>query len=93
MELLIAGCAMFVFVFLKAFQQRNVAFDHYWPVLPTSWAMALTEVYVIALVAQEGFTWILAASIGTGSGLGALAAMLIHKQLFSQKDKNDNYSV
>ncbi len=44
---LIAGIAYFVFVFFKAFQQRNVAFDHYWPVLPISYLMAMSEVLVI----------------------------------------------
>ena len=45
---LIAGIAYFVFVFFKAFQQRNVAFDHYWPVLPISYLMAASEVLVIS---------------------------------------------
>jgi hypothetical protein len=45
---LIAGIAYFIFVFFKAFQQRNVAWDHYWPILPISYMMSFSEVLVIA---------------------------------------------
>jgi hypothetical protein len=82
---LTSGAAMFVFVALKAFQQRNVAFDHYAPVIPISWAMALTEVYVIATIAVQGFNWWLAFAIGTGSGFGAVCAMWLHKRLLGGK--------
>lgn len=51
---LTAIACSFAFVFLKAFQQRNVAFDNYIWVLPTSYCMAFAEVYVIALIAQQG---------------------------------------
>lgn len=86
MNELIAGIAYFVFVFFKAFQQRNVAFMHYKWILPISYAMACTEVVVISLVAIEasqGFSWQLvwfAASIGTGGGVGAAASMYLHNR-------------
>jgi hypothetical protein len=72
--------ASFCFVFLKAFQQRNVAFDNYVWVLPTSWAMAATEVYVVVNVARNGWHLGLVFAIGCGSGVGALAAMLVHRR-------------
>lgn len=75
----VAG-ANFLFIFLKAFQQRNVAFDNYRMVLPTSFGLALTEVYVIAKVAVLGFTIPLALTIGVAAGSGALLAMLLHKR-------------
>ena len=84
MSELLAGVAYFIFVFFKAFQQRNVAFMHYKWVLPTSYMMACTEVFVISLVAHEavqGLSWGLlwfALTIGTGGGLGAVIAMWIH---------------
>ena len=78
-----AAGAMFLFVFFKAFQQRNVAFDHYKWVIPISWCMALTEVFVISLIAMAGFSIALALAIGSGSGLGALAAMYLHKRYLS----------
>jgi hypothetical protein len=82
MEILYAGVAMFAFVFLKAFQQRNVAFDHYLPVVPTSIAMAFCEVYVIAVVVRVGYHVPTVLSVGIGAGLGALGAMALHKRIF-----------
>jgi hypothetical protein len=89
---LIAGSCYFVFVFFKAFQQRNVAFDHYAWIMPISYAMSLTEVIVISFIAIEavkGWSWELlwfAVSIGTGGGLGAIAAMWFHNKYIT-KDK------
>ena len=87
MELLYAGGAMFAFVFFKAFQQRNVAFDHYLPVLPTSVLMATVEVYVIATVAERGYGIALVLAIGVGAGVGALCAMILHKRIFGGERK------
>lgn len=83
----LAGVAYFVFVFFKAAQQRNVAFLNYRWVLPTSYLMASTEVFVISIVAHHavtdgvtlGLLWF-AAAIGTGGGLGAIAAMYLHNR-------------
>jgi hypothetical protein len=86
MNVLLAGLAMFVFVFLKAFQQRNVAFDApAWVVIVTSLFMAATEVYVIAAIVLEGYSIPLVASIGSGAGLGAVCAMRLHKRIFGEQ--------
>lgn len=82
---LTAFAASFAFVFLKAFQQRNVAFDNYGWIFPTSIAMAATEVYVVASVAKNGWHVWLVLAIGAGAGLGALGAMLIHKKWVMKK--------
>ena len=79
--------ASFIFVFLKAFQQRNVAFDNYLPVIPVSLGMASVEVYVIANIAQTGWSLYSVAAIGLASGSGALVAMLLHKK-FLMKPKD-----
>lgn len=81
---LITFGASFVFIFLKAAQQRNVAFDHYWWIVPTSMLMAVMEVYVIANIATRGYSWWLVLVIGLGSGLGALTAALLHKRFLSK---------
>ena len=84
MDVILAAIAYFVFVFFKAFQQRNVAFMHYRWILPISYAMSLTEVLVISVVAMkavDGFSWelvYLGLGIGTGGGLGAIVAMNLH---------------
>ena len=80
MMYILAFVASFVFIFLKAFQQRNVAFMNYGWVMPTSMAMACTEVYVIASVAHSGWSPVLVLCIGAGSGLGATIAMYVHNR-------------
>ena len=79
----IAG-AMFVFVFLKAFQQRNVAYEHYLEMLPASYAMAFVEVYVIAAVVREGYTLGLVNAMGIGGALGAMSATYLHKRIMKK---------
>ncbi len=84
-----AGFAMFCFVFLKAFQQRNVAFDApWWVVLLLSYGMALTEVYVVSVIAKQGFSPELVLAIGTGSGWGAVIAMASHRKIFGTQGKS-----
>lgn len=72
----------FVYIFLKAFQQRNVAFDKYLWIMPTSYGLAVTEIYMIASVAREGLGFLIVMSVGTGAGLGALVATYIHRRMF-----------
>lgn len=90
-EILTAGAAYFFFVFLKAFQQRNVQGLHYRMILPISYVMAATEVFVISIVAIKAVNYTslgeliaLALSIGTGGGFGALAGMYIHNKHVTQ---------
>ncbi len=80
MNYVLAFFASFGFIALRAFQQRNVAFDNYLWILPTSMLMAAAEVYVVANVAQRGYHLPLVATIGLGSGAGCLAAMFLHKR-------------
>jgi len=90
---IMAGLAYCVFVFFKAFQQKNVAFDHYKWVMPISYAMAATEVLVISLIAvkaAQGLNWDMvwfALSIGTGGGLGAVAAMRFHNRFIGEEHR------
>jgi len=79
-ELASAAAANFLFIFLKAFQQRNVTLDTPKWVIPTSFGMALVEVYIITLIVQRGYDLGLVAAVGGGAGLGALAAMYIHRR-------------
>jgi hypothetical protein len=73
----LAFAASFVFIFLKAFQQLNVVHRQYLLVVPTSMAMSACEVAVIALVARQGWGWLVFFT-GLGAGLGCTAAMLLH---------------
>jgi len=77
--------ASFVFVFLKAFQQRNVAFDNYKWVFPTSMGMAATEVYVISVIAAKGYAVLAVLGMGAGAGCGAMLAMYLHHHYVKRK--------
>ena len=79
MTLWMAFAASFAFIFLRALQQRNVVHDNYWWVVPTSLAMAATEAVVIVNIARQGWHFPLVLSVGVGSGLGCITAMVFHK--------------
>lgn len=78
--------ANFAFIFLKAFQQRNVIHNNYGWVVVTSNAMALFEVYVVSSVARHGVEAWLVLALGFGGGTGCLAAMLLHNKFVLRKD-------
>lgn len=90
--LLVAMAGTMLFVGFKSFQQRNVAFDHYWLIPPTSMCMALTEYFVIGYMAVEalnqGFSLAYfgkAACLGLAAGAGSLLATLLHGKLLGNK--------
>jgi len=92
MTTLLVGTANFMFIFLKAFQQRNVSFMHYAWVLPTSFTMGIVEVGVVGAVALEATKadhfldmWPMIVAIGLGGGLGCLASMYIHHKYIGVK--------
>ena len=85
MNELLAGLGYFVYVFFKAVQQKNVAFDHFRWIMPVSYCMAITEVLVISIIAITAVKadsilsmFAMVVAIGTGGGLGALTAMYVH---------------
>jgi hypothetical protein len=80
-ELALACLATLVFVGLKSFQQRNVAFDHYKWIIPTSIGMAFTEFFVIVYVVSAGYHWPAILALGACAGLGSLSATLLHGRL------------
>ncbi len=76
----IAFFASFSFIFLKSWQQLNVVHRKYLWIVPTSMAMAMVEVYVVASIAKFGFGW-LVLWVGLGSGLGSLCATWMHSKV------------
>ena len=91
-ELLIVGLVHMAFVFFKAFQQRNVAFLHYWWVYPVSFCMSFSEVVILSLVAvraveAESLMEMIpyAISLGFGGGSGAMGAMWLHHRFLGEK--------
>lgn len=72
--------AVFAYVFVRAFQQRNVAGSHYWWVIPTSYAMAVLDVFIVVFIAHAGWHWQVVLANGTGGCCGALAGIFLHKR-------------
>ena len=88
-DALIVGLMSFFFVFFKAFQQRNVAFEHYTAVMPLSILMGFTEYTMYFIVAMQAAktdpsVWT-ALCMGVGAGSGALLAIRLHTKLFGRK--------
>jgi hypothetical protein len=77
--------ANFAFIFLKAFQQRNVIHNNYGWVVLVSNTMALFEVYVVASIAKHGMDAWLVLALGMGGGTGCLAAMMLHNRYILRK--------
>lgn len=80
MKYLAVFLGMFIYVMLRAFQQRNVAFDHYRWVIPTSYAMAATDMFLIASIAKAGWSVDFFLTYGTAGACGSICAMLFHKR-------------
>lgn len=77
---LLAFAASFLYVFLKSAQQLNVIHRKYWWIVPTSMAMAATEVYVVAAIAKNGVGWLIF-WVGFGAGLGSVLATWIYSKV------------
>ncbi len=77
---LLAFVASFGYVGLKSTQQLNVVHRQYWWIVPTSFAMAALEVFVVASMAKHGWGW-LVFWVGLGSGLGSISATWIHSKV------------
>lgn len=86
MHNLLVFLATYVFIFLKAFQQRNVQHNDFLLVPGTSMLMAVVEYYVIAVVAMKGYGWELVLCGGLGAGLGAMSAMWVHNRHLDRKN-------
>lgn len=76
----------FAFIFLKAWQQLNVVHHQLWWIIPTSFGLAVCEVYLIVQAATNGVSWIVL-PLGLGSGLGCLASMMLHRWLRERGDR------
>lgn len=72
--------AMFAYVFVRSFQQRNVIHDNYKWILPVSMCMATIDVFIIAYIAHKGFRLEIVIANGSGGGFGCLLAMYLHKR-------------
>lgn len=79
-EKVIAALAWGLVVFVRAFQQRNVAHMNYKWVMPTSYIFAFLELIGLTGIVKVGFSWDFAVMLGTATGLGCMASMYVHKR-------------
>jgi hypothetical protein len=75
---LYAFFAALAYVFLRSAQQLNVAHEKYWWIMPTSIIMGVFDVYIVAQIAKQGYSWQLVLMLGIGSGIGAMVATKLH---------------
>ena len=76
--------ASFISVFVKAFQQRNVAFNNYISVPFFSFGMAFTEVYIIINIVELGASWAVIWRLAVGAVFGCWTAMYLHNKLHNK---------
>jgi len=84
MNFLLAWAVSFIYIYLKATQQRHVQFAEYWRMPPMSYGMAACEVFTFTLVIRHyDDIWslaILAFCIGTGAWMGSVLGTWLHVQ-------------
>ena len=85
--------ANMIFIALKAYQQRNVAHLHYWPVLPLSFLLAIAEIYMISTIAilsmKSALDWHHVTALAVGGGIGCMLSMYMHDKIHTRETQND----
>lgn len=87
LQLVAVGTAAFLMVFFKSFQQRNVAYDNLAAIIPTSFALATTEFFVISTIALMGMNPFAVICYALGAGVGSLCATILHKKYMTKGKK------
>lgn len=80
MKYLLFFFATLGYVTVRAFQQRNVAHGTLKWIAPTSYAMAVLDVFIVTTMAKTGFTWWFVAVGGTAGFLGCFIAIWFHRR-------------
>lgn len=73
----------FTTVFLRAFQQKNVAGGHYKAMAATGFLIAAVEVSGVLVVSTAGWWAMLTA--GLGGAIGVVLAVLLHDRIMPPK--------
>ena len=77
---LLTFAVAFVYISLRAFQQRNVSHANYSLIIPTSYLMALTDTYLIGAMVKSGLTLSFILTYGTAGAKGSVMAVILHKR-------------
>ena len=86
---ILSACATFLYVALRAFQQLNVVYGHYWRILPTSIGMGIGDVTLILLIVKADNLW-MGVTNGLAGACGCYAAMYVSKRLHEGTRANPN---
>ncbi len=81
------GVVNFAYIFLKAFQQRNVAYSNYLSLYPTGLLLALCEAWVIDTIAAQGVILPLILALWLGGATGAHCSIILHKRIHRGSDE------
>jgi hypothetical protein len=79
----LAFIASFISIGLKGFQHKNVIGNHYKSVFITSYLMAVIDVYIINLIANNSLD--IAFASGTGAALGMITSMYVHNRFIGKE--------
>lgn len=96
-HILIATVLSFTAVFLKTFQQQNIVYKRTLMIIPTSYGLSYSDMFLMALFAKTFLDYgyygaaIAAFCIGTANWAGCLLSMKIHywvvKKLYKSEQK------
>lgn len=78
-------------VFLKGFQHKNVIGGHHKLIFFTSYVMAVTDVLVIGLVVERG--WSICFATGTGAAIDMSLSMWLHDKLLKRPNTGEQNEV
>ncbi len=82
---LLGGALSFIAVFLKTFQALNIQYRRYLFIIPTSYGLSLSDIFLGVVAAKTYMTLgaqaalFVALSVGTANGIGCLLAMHSHE--------------
>jgi hypothetical protein len=79
MDVVIAFFVPMIYVFLRVFQQRNVANEQYTWIIGTSYLITAFEIVNITLIVSRG--WELYIPLSAGAAIGSTVAVYTHKRI------------
>lgn len=82
---LMAFLASFMYCAAKSLQQLNVQNKLYYFIVPVSLIMCCLEVWSVTVISKHGFGWLIL-FLGTGAGLGSIAATYLHDKFITKED-------
>lgn len=96
---LLGGALSFIAVFLKTFQIQSIHYRRYHLIIPTSYGLSLSDLFLGAVVAKTyitlgaSSTMAVALSVGTANWIGCLLAMHSHEWITKKIYKWDKKKV